>query len=91
VEDSSPEILDTHGAVLYVGAGLICFAVNGAAANPAAGKDGGPARWPVLPAGIAARLVDLRRPSEFPHYDDEGAFQQPTVTKVVQQSGQALV
>ena len=40
VEDGSPEILDAHGAVLNVGAGLVRFAVNGPSADPAAGKDG---------------------------------------------------
>jgi hypothetical protein len=40
VEDGSPESLDAHGVVLDLGAGLVRFALHGAAADPATGKDG---------------------------------------------------
>src|SRR5262249_11954786 len=91
VEDGGPEGLDAHGAVLDVGADLVGLAGNGAAANPAAGQEGRPARRPVLPAGVTARLVDPGRPAELPHHHDQGAFQQPPAVEVGQEGGQALV
>ena len=54
-----------------------------AAANPAAGQNGRPGVREMVAAGV---LVDLRRPAEFAHPDDERAVEQPARAQIGHQS-----
>ena len=56
VVDRGAEVLRPHRPVLHVRADLVGLAVDHAAANAAAGKDGGIARRPVLTPGELARV-----------------------------------
>src|SRR5262245_5617407 len=87
VIDRGAEVLDADGAVLDVGGDAVGFAVDGAAADAAAGEDRRPARWPMLTAGQDVGLIDARGAAKLAHDDDERALQEAALAEIDQQRG----
>jgi hypothetical protein len=68
--DRGAQVLHAHGAIFYIRADAIGFTVDRAAADTAAGKNGGPAVGPMLPTGHSVWLVDAGRATELTHNYD---------------------
>jgi hypothetical protein len=88
VVDRRQHVLGANRVVDRIRGDAVAPSIDLAAANAAAGENGGGTRASVLTALL---WVDSRRAAELAHRDDQRVVQKPALLKVVEQGGEGLI